>query len=61
MSLSFLRYCQFNIHSLCTFFIEVNKCSSDPCQNDGICFDGVQRYECECQEGWEGERCEDSK
>lgn len=30
---------------------EINECDSDPCLNDGVCIDEVDKYTCICQEG----------
>ncbi len=35
------RYCEVN----------VNECDSNPCQNGGVCLDGVARYSCQCPTG----------
>ncbi|XP_077993986.1 uncharacterized protein LOC144447778 [Glandiceps talaboti] len=37
---------------------EINECSSNPCNNGGICYDGVNSYLCACSEGWEGDVCD---
>ncbi|XP_071790865.1 protein jagged-1b-like [Asterias amurensis] len=41
------RYCHENI----------NDCESQPCQNDGVCVDGLNSFSCICSEGWEGLLC----
>lgn len=33
------------------------RCSSNPCQNDGVCEDSIRGYTCTCTEGYEGEDC----
>ena len=30
----------------------------NPCENGGKCFFGGDVFRCECQPGWEGEKCE---
>ena len=35
-----------------------NECESQPCANDGLCFDGEGEYLCICTEGYRGENCE---
>nr|XP_012621013.1 coagulation factor X [Microcebus murinus] len=35
-----------------------DQCESNPCQNQGLCMDGLGEYTCTCQEGFEGKNCE---
>uniref|UniRef100_A0A2K6GQ39 Coagulation factor X n=1 Tax=Propithecus coquereli TaxID=379532 RepID=A0A2K6GQ39_PROCO len=35
-----------------------DQCERDPCQNQGLCTDGLGEYTCTCQEGFEGKNCE---
>ncbi|XP_072030540.1 uncharacterized protein [Amphiura filiformis] len=37
---------------------DINECISDPCQNGGSCYDGLNQYICICENGWTGENCE---
>eukprot|EP00075_Anas_platyrhynchos_P021732 XP_027310985.1 LOW QUALITY PROTEIN: protein eyes shut homolog [Anas platyrhynchos] len=41
-------------------YCEVNsdECISHPCQNEGLCVDGVNSYRCSCQHGFTGTLCE---
>jgi hypothetical protein len=34
-------------------------CHSDPCQNGGVCIDGIVAYHCACTHGWHGLECQD--
>ncbi|KAG8225570.1 hypothetical protein J437_LFUL002087 [Ladona fulva] len=36
----------------------VNECASSPCGTSGACVDRVDGFTCECEAGFEGERCE---
>ncbi|XP_031563984.1 neurogenic locus notch homolog protein 1-like isoform X2 [Actinia tenebrosa] len=38
--------------------ININECSSIPCQNSGSCVDKVNGYECKCLAGTSGVNCE---
>uniref|UniRef100_G1NM73 EGF-like domain-containing protein n=1 Tax=Meleagris gallopavo TaxID=9103 RepID=G1NM73_MELGA len=38
--------------------VNSNECMSHPCQNEGLCVDGVNSYRCSCQHGFTGTLCE---
>ena len=48
---------------LCYFNSDIDECglTSLPCNEQGICQDGVNIYTCQCQDGFEGHTCEISK
>ena len=67
--LSFLviSYHELNIN-VCTinwylmdFFSDINECGSSPCQNAGMCIDGLNSFTCNCAAGWTGTYCETCK
>eukprot|EP00058_Branchiostoma_floridae_P005487 XP_002590975.1 hypothetical protein BRAFLDRAFT_69474 [Branchiostoma floridae] len=37
---------------------DIVECSSNPCQNGGMCSDGLNSYVCHCTAGFEGDNCE---
>ncbi|XP_071942939.1 cubilin-like isoform X2 [Antedon mediterranea] len=37
----------------------INDCSSNPCQNEGTCTDGINGYTCSCALGYSGDNCEE--
>ena len=48
--------------SLCIYlFSDVDDCALSPCQNGGICTDGVNQFTCQCEPGFSGINCEISK
>ena len=42
----------------CFYFLDINECSSTPCQNGGTCTDAVNSYTCACVPGYTGTNCE---
>lgn len=38
--------------------VNINDCSIGACANGGDCIDLVDGFECVCQQGWEGQRCD---
>lgn len=40
------------------FSIEIDECSSSPCQNDATCRDHLNGYSCSCRPGFTGRNCE---
>ncbi|XP_078667188.1 uncharacterized protein LOC144909010 isoform X3 [Branchiostoma floridae x Branchiostoma belcheri] len=38
--------------------INIDECSSNPCQNGGTCLHGVNSYSCHCDVGYGGENCQ---
>nr|BAO49753.1 C-type lectin [Ruditapes philippinarum] len=38
--------------------IDYDDCASNPCQNGGMCVDGVNEYTCTCPSGFTGTNCE---
>ena len=47
---------QLNI--FCYFILDINECSSSPCQNGGTCTDHVNKYTCSCIAGYTGTNCQ---
>ena len=43
------------------FFLDIDDCQPQPCQNNGTCHDLVNDYRCECLVGFNGTNCENSK
>ena len=47
---------------LCYLFIDVNDCApNNPCQNNGVCVDGVNTFTCLCVPGFDGNQCQNSE
>ncbi|XP_012889103.1 PREDICTED: sushi, nidogen and EGF-like domain-containing protein 1 [Dipodomys ordii] len=41
--------------------LDVNECTSHPCQNGGICTHGVNSFTCQCPAGFRGSTCESAQ
>ena len=39
------------------FVLDINECSSQPCENDGTCTDEVNGYSCTCKAGYTDDKC----
>ena len=45
--------------SLYNFFTDsIDECLSDPCFNNGTCIDDINRFNCTCDDGYNGTLCE---
>ena len=40
------------------FIIDIDECSSNPCQNGATCNNGVNGYTCNCMAGFTGDNCQ---
>lgn len=38
--------------------MNIDECESSPCRNGAECIDGINKYFCQCLEGFEGPRCQ---
>ncbi|NXA54415.1 PROZ protein, partial [Nothocercus julius] len=38
-------------------YYDGKRCSSNPCQHNGVCKDNIRSYTCTCVDGYEGENC----
>ena len=49
------------VHYTCIYlYTDIDNCNPNPCFN-GECVDGVASYTCNCDDGWTGENCGQSK
>ena len=39
-------------------FSDLNRCSSNPCQHNGLCTPQIDMYTCDCSPGYTGVNCE---
>lgn len=42
-------------------YTDIDECVSAPCQNKGVCVDGINVYTCKCPPGFNGINCHNSK
>ena len=50
-----------NFPFILILFPDVDECSSQPCQNGGVCEDLIDSYACTCQPGFTGLNCQQGK
>ena len=41
--------------------LDIGECTSAPCQNNGTCIDEINRFTCNCADGFSGNVCETSE
>ena len=46
--------------ALYLYIVDANDCAGNPCNNGGVCMDGIATYTCTCSEGFNGSDCETS-
>ncbi len=46
------------MHWVCN--LDVNECDSNPCENGGVCADGLNSFTCACASGFSGATCSTS-
>ena len=44
-----------------SYVADIDDCSPNPCQNGGLCADGIDGYTCACVPGYSGTNCQTSK
>ena len=40
------------------YYLDIDECATNVCQNEAFCEDGVNSYTCVCAPGYEGTFCE---
>ena len=41
--------------------LDIDECSSSPCENGGTCIDEIDYFTCQCMAGYTGDQCETSE
>ena len=54
----YILQCVIYIYYALCFKTNINECASNPCQNGGVCTDGVNGYTCGCVAGYTGAQCQ---
>jgi len=49
-----------NIYACILCIIDINECSSYPCEHGGTCIDAVNMYACKCAAGFTDVHCKTS-
>ena len=43
------------------FDLDIDNCApNNPCNNGGVCIDGIDDFSCKCADGWRGKTCNES-
>ena len=58
---SFLARINVRMIDLKKHFTDIDECSSQPCQNNGTCINEINRYKCNCPNGFTGTQCKQGK
>ena len=53
--------CTSNLINWTAYISDIDECAPAPCQNGGVCTDGINAYTCACSAGYEGVNCENGK
>ena len=51
----------FSMNILFTISVDIDDCASEPCLHNGTCIDGIDSYQCQCEAGFNGNICQNSK
>ena len=43
------------------FSSDIDQCAATPCKNGATCTDKLNDYDCQCEAGWTGKNCTQSK
>ena len=46
------------VHIYISIDTDIDECATTPCLHNGICVDGVNRFDCRCAAGYTGTICE---
>lgn len=49
------------IFFLLSYITDIQDCQSGPCENDGVCLDGLNGFVCFCTQGYAGDTCNRGK
>ena len=52
---------RFTFNQVYLLFLEINECSSNPCQHGGICIDLINGFRCSCSLGFGGPTCREGE
>ena len=52
-----LHSCNLKLFKLINYYIDIDRCASNPCHPNAICtnINGTMPYDCECDTGYEGD------